>query len=356
MTKQLQEATYYDGTKLLSLTDLNRQKPELYLCTTNRTGGKTTYFGRMLVNNFLKYGKKFCLIYRFNYELSDVANKFFKDIGSLFFPYYLMTGKSMSKGVYYELFLQCPADDEPKSCGYAIALNQADQIKRVSHLLSDTSAMLFDEFQSETNHYCADEVQKLISVHTSIARGQGKQVKYLPVYMLSNAVTLINPYYTALGISLRLQPDTKFLRGDGWVLEQGYIDSAARAQKESAFNRAFSDERYVEYAASNKYLNDNVAFVDKIVGKSRYICTLKYEGKDYGLREFTDQGIIYCDNRPDTTFPNKLTVTTDDHDVNYVMLRRNDMFLAQLRWFFEKGCFRFRDLKCKEAILTALSY
>ena len=143
----------------------------------------------------------------------------------MFFPYYLMTGKSMSKGVYYELFLQCPADDEPKSCGYAIALNQADQIKRVSHLLSDTSAMLFDEFQSETNHYCADEVQKLISVHTSIARGQGKQVKYLPVYMLSNAVTLINPYYTALGISLRLQPDTKFLRGDGWVLEQGYKNS-----------------------------------------------------------------------------------------------------------------------------------
>ena len=49
---------YYDGTKLLSMSDINGLKPELYLCTTNRTGGKTTYFNRLLVNNFLKKNKK----------------------------------------------------------------------------------------------------------------------------------------------------------------------------------------------------------------------------------------------------------------------------------------------------------
>ena len=47
---------YYDGTKLLSMTDINGKKPELYLCTTNRTGGKTTYFGRLVVNRFKKKG------------------------------------------------------------------------------------------------------------------------------------------------------------------------------------------------------------------------------------------------------------------------------------------------------------
>ena len=356
MTKQEQKPTYYDGAKLLSLKDINGDVPELYLCTTNRSGGKTTYFGRLVVNRFIKTGKKFCLMYRFNYELKDVANKFFKDIGSLFFPYFYMTEKAQAKGVYYELFLMCPAWDEPKSCGYAIALNQADQIKRLSHLMSDTTSILFDEFQSETNHYCSEEVQKFISIHTSLARGQGKQVRYLPVYMLSNAVTLINPYYTSLGISARLNPRTKFLRGEGWVLEQGFIDSAANAQKGSAFNRAFSAEKYVGYAAANTYLNDNVAFIDKVDGRSRYLCTLKHDGKSYAIREYADIGIIYCDDRADMTFPYRLTVTTEDHDVNYVMLKKNDVFLTQLRWYFEKGCFRFKDLKCKEAILTALSY
>ena len=46
---------YYDGTKLLSLKDINGNTPELYLCVTNRTAGKTTYFGRFLVNKYLNH-------------------------------------------------------------------------------------------------------------------------------------------------------------------------------------------------------------------------------------------------------------------------------------------------------------
>lgn len=45
---------YYDGTKLLSLTDLDGKQPEILMVTTNRTGGKTTYFGRLCVNKFKK--------------------------------------------------------------------------------------------------------------------------------------------------------------------------------------------------------------------------------------------------------------------------------------------------------------
>ena len=76
---------FYDGTKLLSMKDINGNTPELYLCTTNRSAGKTTYFSRYLVNRFKKYGEKFMLLYRFNYELDSVSEKFFKDIQELFF-------------------------------------------------------------------------------------------------------------------------------------------------------------------------------------------------------------------------------------------------------------------------------
>ena len=58
------ENKYYNGTKLLSMKDLNGKTPELFLCTTNRTGGKTTYFGRLVVNRFIKQRKKFALLYR----------------------------------------------------------------------------------------------------------------------------------------------------------------------------------------------------------------------------------------------------------------------------------------------------
>ena len=55
--------TYYDGTKLLSLSDINGDKPEVYICDGNRTGGKTTYFNKLMVNRFLKNKSKFACIY-----------------------------------------------------------------------------------------------------------------------------------------------------------------------------------------------------------------------------------------------------------------------------------------------------
>lgn len=341
---------YYDGTKLLSLTDLDGKQPEILMVTTNRTGGKTTYFGRLCVNKFKKGQGKFALLYRYNYELDDCADKFFKDLSTLFFSGSVMESKRKASGIFHELFL------DGESCGYALSLNSADQLKKYSHLFSDVNRMIFDEFQSESNHYCSDEIKKFISIHTSVARGQGEQVRYVPVYMLSNPVSLINPYYVELGISNRLRDDTKFLRGHGFILEQGFIDSASIAQKESGFNKAFSKNSYVAYSSECVYLNDNKAFIEKPNGIGRYLCTIKYNGTDFGVREFADSGFIYVDDRPDTSYKYKITVTTSDHEINYVMLKRNDMFLTNLRFYFEKGCFRFKDLRCKEAILKALSY
>lgn len=341
---------YYDGTKLLSMLDINGSKPEIYMCTTNRTGGKTTYFGRLCINRFLDKNEKFGLLYRYNYELDDITEKFYKDLGSLFFPSYRMTSKRRANGTFQELFLN------DKSCGYALSLNNADQIKKYSHLFSDISRLIFDEFQSETNHYCVDETKKFISIHTSIARGQGEQVRYVPVYMLSNPISIINPYYVEMGVSGRLKNNTKFLRGDGFVLEQAYNDSASIAQKTSGFNRAFSKNVYTAYSSEGVYLNDNKAFVEKPTGKSKYLCTLRYKGSDFALREYSESGVVYCDDKADLSFLTKISVTTDDHNINYVMLKRNDFFLSNLRYFFERGCFRFKDMRCKEAVLSALSY
>lgn len=339
---------YYDGTKLLSLKDINGNTPEIYICTSNRSAGKTTYFSRLCVNRFLDKKEKFCLVYRYNYELDNCADKFFKDIRGLFFQEYNMTSKRMASGAYHELFLN------GDSCGYAISLNNADQLKKYSHFLSDTMRMLFDEFQSETNHYCSNEIQKLLSVHTSIARGNHKQVRYVPIYMISNPVSIINPYYVELGISSRLKADTKFLKGDGFVLEQGFNEPASKAQKESAFNRAFASNSYIAYSSENVYLNDNLAFVEKPESIGFYLCTLKCDGTFYAIREYPQENIVYCDTKPDLTYPVKIAVTTDDHQINYVMLKKNDAFIRIMKDYFMHGCFRFKDLRCKEAVMKAL--
>lgn len=355
---------FYDGTKLLSLSDISGNKPEIYMCTTNRSGGKTTYFNRLLVNRFIKKDEKFCLIYRYKDELDGVAEKFFGEIQGLFFNKYRMMSLVKGKGIYHELFITkydkdlSPDEQVWKKCGYAVALNSADKLKKYSHFFSDVTCMLFDEFQSETDTYCTKEVRKFKSIHTSIARGNGKQVRYVPVYMCANPITLLNPYYMEMGISNRLREDTVYLRGEGFVLEQGFNESASKAQLESGFNKAFSlgDPTYRDYISQGIYLNDNKAFIEKPEGKSRYMCTIRYMGKNYGIRVYDYEGIIYCDNTADMTCPMRLAVTTDDHNINFVMLQGNRILIDNMRTYFNNGCFRFKNLECKSVIMTMLAY
>lgn len=269
-----------------------------------------------------------------------------------------MRTESRSRGIYHELFIQPLREKEKagQSCGYAVAINSADTIKKLSHLLSDVQLMIFDEFQSETNSYCQNEVTKFVSLHTSIARGGGKQIRRVPVIMISNPVTLLNPYYTALNISNRLTTNTHFLRGNGFVLEQGFNESAAIQQTESAFNQAFSANAYTAYASQGVYLNDSSSFIERPSGIKRYLATLKYNNSYYSICEYPEAGIIYCGDKADMSYPYKIVITTQDHDINYVMLNKNDIFLSNMRYYFDRGCFRFKNLACKDVILKALSY
>lgn len=353
---------YYDGTKLLSLKDINGLDPEIYISTVNRTAGKTTYFNRLLINSFLKKHWKFGLEVRFGYDADCSADEIFKDVQSLFFSGYNMIAKKRAKGVYSDLFIGAFDSEDYDSyqhCGYILPINNADGIKKRSHMFTDIEHMFMDEFQPESNKYCPDELNKFYSVHTSVARGQGKQTRRVPVYMAGNRITIINPYYTALGISDRLRENTNFLRGDGFVLENGFNESAANALGGSAFSRAFAglERTKASYGSQSVYLNDNSSFIqppEKV--RSRYMCTIIYEGARYAIREYDSLGYLYCDTRVDDTFPTKLALTVGDHDINFVMLKRNDFFIAMLRDLFEKGAFRFQNLLCKQCVMQLVSY
>ncbi len=344
------EVKYYDGTKLLSMLDINGRQPDIYISTSNRSAGKTTYFSRLFVKRFLNHGEKFALFYRYNYEISDVADKFFKELKTLFFPNYEMKSKSRAKGIYHELYLN------DSLCGYAMAINSAEQLKKYSHLFADVQRILYDEFQSENNKYCPNEVTKFLSLLVSISRGGGQQVRRVPVYMLGNLVTVLNPYYIALDVSDKLDNKTKFLKGDGFVIEQGFLSEVAQQQKQTGILRAFKNENYTRYATEAIYLNDNAVFIEKPEGKNNYLATVIIEGCEYALREYPEKGIIYCSENVDKTFPNKITLSAEDMKINYIMLQKNDFFIALMKKFFEVGAFRFQNLKCKKAVFKMLSY
>lgn len=344
------DVKHYDGTKLLSLSDINNKPPELYVCAGNRTGGKTVYFNRLLINQFKKRGDKFCLIFRHAYEVDGSEDSFFKDIKDLFFTGDKMRGHNCDSGIFRELYLN------DKLCGYSLSLKKAGPIKRVSHTFKGVKRALFDEIQTEDNSYLPGELSKLLSVHTSMARGDGQPVRHLPFYLVGNKISLLNPYYNALGISKRLKSDTNYLRGDGWVFENYFNSTVADLQSGSGMVRAMGGIGYANALKEDVYLNDDMSMIGRPQGRGRYLCTIVFDKKEYGITIHYGDNIVYASDVADTTYPTKIAVTSGDISDVAFGADHYKSTLTMLRSYFTGGYFRFKNLTCKDAVLTALKY
>ena len=337
---------YFQAHDIRDYKDMNGNVPEILLVDGNRAAGKTTAFSSKFVRDYLEHGKKFMLIYRYGNELRDIAESFFKDIRALFFPDHTMIDRSRANGAYIELFL------DNKSCGYAVALNTAAKLKHYSHIFSDVEQMLFDEYQLESGFYIPDEIKKFVSLHMTVARGRGAVVRFVPVYMLSNSISIFNPYYDAFGIARRINSNTKQLRGDGWVLLRLTLKEVAKAQEESAFNRAFANSSYVKAATDNSFLNDETFNIEKrsvagfepefmfADGSKTYACFGRLQ--DFHIKK---SGII-----PNVPI---FGVRQSDRNGEYRSIRHSNIF-ARIQAYYANGYITFQDTESKAAFMSLI--
>lgn len=331
---------YFEAKPVTDFKDANGNVPEILIVDGNRTGGKTTAFSRLLVDDFLQNGKKFFLVYRYKNEMKDIAEAFFKDIKSLFFPDYEMTAKSHADGKYFELFLN------KQSCAYASSLTMAPKLKRFSHIFSDVQNMFFDEYQDENNLYLPNEVSSLISLHTTIARGQGKAVRFVPLYMASNSFSIFNPYYVALGITSKINSKTKVYRGNGFVLLRLIIKDVSEAQRASAFNQAFAANNYLSSSIDNAFVNDDSFNVERKEVSGLPIFTFVYAGSVYSV--FNEEDFLYVRKGGDKDSRSCFGVEQNDRGQNVRSISHSPL-LNRLRFRYENAEVFFETQEVKNA-------
>lgn len=344
------DTKYYDGTKLLNKRDLEGVKPEIFICTGNRAAGKSYFFKRMLVDNFVKdNNKKFMVLFRKRDEMGGALSAFMEDIRTdecfahlLQFEYKSTTEMS---GAYQVWQLN------GVEMAYATYMNAAEKIKRSAARFIDTQAVFFDEVQSEVYAYVENEVSKFISIHASIARGGGKQSRYVPCYLVGNSASMANPYFTALGISERYIPEAKFIRGTGWVAEFTQNKAAEKALKESRFNIAFSKNKYIQYATENSFLLDYTNFVEKMsLTNAVFVWHFVVEEKHIGCWYLETENIFYfCTKYDPSVKPIALTKTDHSKDTLYMVVS-----IDRLRQHFDRGGVRFDTLEVSNLIIDNL--
>lgn len=338
----------YNGTKLLNLKDLSGEHPEIFMVCGNRSAGKTYFFKRMLLRRFIKTGEPFIILCRWAYEIDDVGAAFFPDIAPDF-PDVSISFSHPSRSIYGEVKIE--KDESAVTCGYVLPLNSADALRKISGRFVDATAIFFDEFQSESGKYCPKELEKFQSIHISLARGGGSYQRYLPVYMCSNAVTLLNPYFAQFGIPGRLSSNTKFLRGQGWVLEMTFNSDAADAVAQSGFSRAFASSSYSSYAQYNTFLLDNNSFIEKPHGERSIVSQYCVNGHNYGLWVSVSSGVFYFCNELEPSWGLTFSVHVDDHSAGTILLPGLSENLRACKRAFEAGSMRFENLMARQDFL-----
>lgn len=359
-------AKFYSNRGLLESKDRNGEDPELFIvCSRVRGPGKTYSFAKTLMDRFYDDGGKFVLLCRVGAELGSVAEGMMKSMMADHYPGLIMSEKIKMGRTFSEVWVESQASGEDdddsdgpikkEHVGYVIPLNGADRIKKVSSTFTDAVHGYFDEFQPEYDStYLKDEVERFKSVHTSIARGGGSSRRYFPIYMSSNAISIANPYFVGLGLTTKIQSDTKKYRGDGYVYQRAENVELAESHDGSAMSRAFRGLKSSNFT-DNSWVNDNGSGVcksDPAWGRSYYMGTLVTGEAKFGVFHYPEVDMTYISHNVDKTYSGVYRIEIDG-EPNLPLLRSN--YLAKnIKQSIQFGTMRYQSETAKRVAMECL--
>lgn len=351
---------FYDCTKLLNSKDRNGNKPGLFIVVSQVRGtGKTFSIVSKLVENFLKTGGQFVLLTRNKKDIGGMAQGVLGGYLQVAHPG-MIAKETCKMGQTYsvinlETYNADTEESESLQAGFCVALKGADDIKKISSLFVNVDYIFFDEFMpSDETSYLNNEIQKFWSIKTSISRGRGQSIRDVPVILAANTMNMQNPYFNALKMHKKIQKNTKFYKGDGFVYERCVNEALATKHAETGLAKAFGEQ--AEDYNTDEWVCDNNKCVVSAEGwgDSNYICTIYSGDITLGVRFYPSLGIFYFDTTYDENYPVKYITKIEDKQ-NYPLLKNNELFIT-LRSAIQNGAAWYRNAVCRNVAFDLLIY
>lgn len=288
---------YYDLSKALSYGAF------LNFLVGERGCGKTYSLTKFVAKEFLKKGHQFVYIRRYKSELTKATPTFFQEI---------VKNEEFPNATFSVKGNKFIINDEV--AGYSMTLSTAQNFKSTN--FSKVKYIIFDEFMIEEGqgHYLRNEVE--ITLGTIETIGRMRDVK---VFLLSNPVTITNPYFMYFGISLPHENTIRTFK-DGLILVEYMQNLKYREEKKKTkFGQLISGTEYEEYAVENTFRLDDASFIEKKTGASKCNWTFKYLNNMLGVWYDYEVGKIFISKDYD---PHSAVIscTTKDMSPNTMML------------------------------------
>lgn len=331
----------------------------------SRSIGKSTGWAIYMIDRFVKKGWQWLYTRRDETEL-DITRKNFYDEGmAIFNAFYGTNHRVVYRGEEYYV--------DGELAGFTVPLNLQQKYKSGGKY-SGVRTILYDEFiitPGSGAKYIGgragmmQEVDAALSLYQSVDRGIGKAFRNETTFVFTgNAGSYYNPFFIEYGVDRYLRPDTKYLapksdsRDRLWVLESTKETEATKVIQES-YAYQLSTERTRRYAYENKY--DDMKESDFIMkephGKREPMCNIVYEGEEYVVYSFINEGFIWVGRGSNSIVPT-LAITTSDHRPNYLLIQhyRGHYATQMIKQMYDLGCIKFQNMKCKLVIDFYLKY
>ena len=335
-----------DGVYFNVKDALSFQHCFIYIILGNRGCGKTYSCKKHVIDRFIERGEQFAYVRRSEADLDKTNHKFFNDMYELY-----PDKKFTVKGSEY----LC----DGVVMGYAYALSTSLAIKGAN--TPQVSWIIFDEFLIDPNapyqRYLKEEVYLFYQLYESIARPiKGK--KDVPVFLLGNIYTSINPWFREWNIRI---PENK--RKITTIKEKGiYIQLVdnpkfKEAKRDTGFGRLVAGSSYAETSIDNKFIRDSNEFVLKKAPKSmRYVFTLKVDGLKYGVWLCDGNSFYYVTESYDKNSKRIITTVLDDHTGNTLLVKggHKNAFFDTLKYAYNEGLIYYDGLLSKNAVNESL--
>lgn len=344
---------YYDWNKTLSYD------ADVTMIVGARGLGKTYGLRVQFVKDYLKHKWRFVEVTRTKTELQAVIHDYFAKVGSEF-PAYIF--KYESSRAY---IAQKPADDEKPQwdvIGYFVAMTQEQQVKKMSSAFIDVRRIVLDEAildkHDRYHKYLPREWAKLANIVDSVSRQRGNSLEPR-IYLLGNALDLMNPYFDAAGIDdYNIKKGYSWHRGKTFLLD--YVENveyAAEKIADTVAGRMLSDTIDALETATNEFVITRGDYVVNRKPKcARYCFGIVCDNRSYGVYECLEQGFYWVDNKLSKD-EQAITyaITRADAKLNRLQARKAERPLMMLGELHYQSLLRYRTSNVQDAFLDVLA-
>jgi hypothetical protein len=303
----------------------------------NRGGGKTFAYQKWCIKDFIKTGKKFIWLRRYNSEVDEIKTKWASNDLKMQLEPNIITYKG--KYIYVN----------DMQAGIIMALSTAPRVKSVAY--DEYNKIIYDEFlidsENSTLRYMKKEGFAFDELYETVDRLRDET----RAIFIGNSISVVNPHFAYNNIKPNL--DKEFTIYDDCVIQLYKNEEYIKAKLKTRFGRKNANTDYGAYSINNKFIRDNYSFICERPNTNLiYSLTIMYNNTKYGvwLKLDKNKDSLFIDNFIEEKCERAITITMEDLNEQYKFKKFDGLkaHIMQLKYMFNEGKVYFNSIQTKK--------